>query len=142
MQTTLTTIWTPAGTEYFTAAGELVAVARHTERGGAMLEIAPAFRRGHGFPLAWPTLEAAGFAVLALAACRPVRGLTAEMRASIKNAARDAMEFWPNGHLGEYSRRSDLRSAFGVMRRRFNDGEPITIAAAYVATDAQHHQDM
>jgi hypothetical protein len=47
---------------------------------------------------------------------RKVFNLTDEQRASIRREAARAMEYFPNAHLGDHSRREDLRSAFLTLR--------------------------
>ncbi len=59
----------------------------------------------------------------------------------IRQAVCLAMEYWPNSHLGDYSRRQDMRSAFKQIR----DAEPTIglLPAVYrVEDDAYNHQDM
>ncbi len=39
-----------------------------------------------------------------------------ELKSTVRAAVLDAMEYWPNSHLGDYSRRQDMRSAFKMLR--------------------------
>lgn len=60
----------------------------------------------------------------------------------VREAVADAMLYWPNAHLGDYTRREDMHSAFGIIRRRVQSGQHIQAAVAYVANDALRHADM
>jgi hypothetical protein len=63
-------------------------------------------------------------------------------REQVREAVAAAMEFWPNAHLGDYTRREDLHSAFGMMRRHIAAGESVGSAAGSVLIDALRHEDM
>lgn len=61
----------------------------------------------------------------------------------IFQAAYEAMEYYPNSHLGEYSRLDDLRSVFRCIRRRVSDhGQTVFQAAQDIYLDAQRYVDM
>jgi len=47
---------------------------------------------------------------------KPITNLSPETRADIRNAVALAMEYWPNAHLGDYSRQHDMRQAFRMLR--------------------------
>lgn len=42
--------------------------------------------------------------------------MTPALKSSIRDAASRALEYWPNSHLGDRTRRQDLRSAFLMIR--------------------------
>lgn len=42
--------------------------------------------------------------------------MTPTLKSSIRDAAGRALEYWPNSHLGDRTRRQDLRSAFLMIR--------------------------
>lgn len=72
-----------------------------------------------------------------------IRNLQQSDRRMIREAAALAMDYWPNAHLGDYSRREDLRSAFTIIRRRVEiGGESVHAAAAHVQISAFSHRDM
>lgn len=61
----------------------------------------------------------------------------------IRNAVCDAVRYYPNAHLGEYSVREDIRSAFLFMRQRLEcDGACVESAAMDLQTHAYRHADM
>lgn len=60
----------------------------------------------------------------------------------VRRAAELAMRYWPNSHLGAYTRRDDLRSAFVQMRARLRGGDHIQAAAGAVEMDAYRHVNM
>ncbi len=60
----------------------------------------------------------------------------------LRDAVMDAMQFWPNAHLGTYTRRDDLRSAFRMIRSWLKAGDTIQAAIGRVANDALRHMDM
>ncbi len=68
--------------------------------------------------------------------------LTADSRHTVRNAVELAVRYWPNAHLGDYTPREDLRSAFKFLRVRLNRGAPLQLAAAELETDAYRHADM
>lgn len=68
--------------------------------------------------------------------------MTLNAREDVRRAAELAMHYWPNAHLGDCSRRDDLRSAFRFMRSRLNRGWPIQSAAGDLERDAYRHADM
>lgn len=63
-------------------------------------------------------------------------------RRAVRDAASLAMRYWPNSHLGELSRRDDLRSAFRLIRNYVNRGLNVQQAAGVVEMDAYRHADM
>lgn len=65
-----------------------------------------------------------------------------ETRHMVRDAARLAMDYWPNAHLGDCSRRQDLRSAFYQMRCGLGAGDSIQQAAGAVEMDAYRHANM
>lgn len=61
----------------------------------------------------------------------------------IFQAAYDCMEYYPNSHLGDYSRLDDLRSVFRGIRRRVEvHGQTVYQAAQDLYRDAQRYVDM
>jgi len=65
-----------------------------------------------------------------------------QTRQMVRQAASLAMDYWPNSHLGDYSRREDHRSAFLRMRASLSRGDTIQSAAGQVEADACRHMDM
>jgi hypothetical protein len=63
-------------------------------------------------------------------------------RNAVRNAVKLAMHYWPNSHLGDYSPREDMRSAFLMIRTRLERGESIQSAISDVETSAYRHADM
>ena len=68
--------------------------------------------------------------------------MTPNAKQDVRRAAELAMCCWPNAHLGDYSRRDDLRSAFRLMRSRLRHGLSIQAAAGAVEMDAYRHANM
>lgn len=71
----------------------------------------------------------------------PIRDLDATERRLVRSAVRLAVRYWPNSHLGAYSPREDIRSAF----KRIRSHEPIIglLPAVYdIEDDAYRHADM
>lgn len=67
--------------------------------------------------------------------------LTPDERELVRGAVKAAVRYWPNAHLGDYTTREDIRSAFMRIRR----DAPIVgfLAAVYrLEDDALAHQDM
>lgn len=58
----------------------------------------------------------------------PVNGLYPVERADIRYAVALAVAYWPNKHLGEYSRLEDIRRAFQYLR------ESMGVLSPHVAT--------
>lgn len=68
--------------------------------------------------------------------------MTRNARQDVRQAATLAVRYWPNSHLGDYSPREDLRSAFRMMRSHLRAGESIQAAAGAVEMDAYRHANM
>lgn len=70
-----------------------------------------------------------------------ITNLDRAARASIKDAVKLAMEFWPNAHLGDNTRREDMQSAFKMIRSHTKSGN-IYCGIAAVEDSAYRHEDM
>jgi hypothetical protein len=64
------------------------------------------------------------------------------IRETVRPAVELAVRYWPNAHLGDYTPRQDIRSAFHLIRSAMNAGETIQSAAGRVEMDAYRHADM
>ncbi len=71
----------------------------------------------------------------------PINGLYPVERANIRYAVHLAVAYWPNAHLGEYSRLEDIRRAFQQLRASMDVLSP-GVAATNLLIDAYRHQDM
>ena len=67
--------------------------------------------------------------------------LNADTRALVRQAARQAMLWWPNAHLGDRTRREDMRTAFTCIRC-VAPKTGINGAAMQVLDSAQSCEDM
>ncbi len=63
-------------------------------------------------------------------------------RADVRHAVELAVQYWPNSHLGSYTPRQDIRSAFLFIRNRVNRGEHIQSAVGQLESDAYRHANM
>jgi hypothetical protein len=74
----------------------------------------------------------------------PINNLRKYERSHIRNAVRDAVRYWPNAHLGVYSPREDIHSAFNRLRHECEAFGRDTLAAATaaLARDALLYADM
>lgn len=70
-----------------------------------------------------------------------ISNLKPETRAEIRQAVSFAMEVWPNSHLGDYSRREDMASAFRMIRRHA-DQDGIHAAIGALERNAHTYVDM
>ena len=61
---------------------------------------------------------------------------------NIREAVALAMDYWPNSHLGDYSRREDMQSAFRIIRSHAERGNGLQDGIANVLTSAYRHADM
>ena len=61
---------------------------------------------------------------------------------AIKEAARAAMDLYPNAHLGDMTRREDLHSVMSVIRQRVTQGQAPIIAAQDILMDTYRYEDM
>ena len=50
-----------------------------------------------------------------------------------------AVRYWPNSHLGDYTPREDIRSAFRFIRARIDRGFSVESAASELESDAIRH---
>jgi hypothetical protein len=67
--------------------------------------------------------------------------LTTDHRDMIRDAVSLAVRYWPNSHLGDYTPREDIRSAFKFIRSHAQrDGLMPAIGA--LEDDAYRHMDM
>lgn len=76
-------------------------------------------------------------------AAAPICNLTHETREDIRQAVGLAMTYWPNSHLGTYSPREDMRSAFKMLRSHtaYHDGN-IHAGIGALSGDAYRCADM
>jgi len=63
-------------------------------------------------------------------------------RTDIRRAVKLAMDYWPNAHLGDYSPREDMRSAFVMIRSHAERGDGLHAGIAAVERSAYAHADM
>lgn len=63
-------------------------------------------------------------------------------KTAIREAVKLAMAYWPNAHLGDYSRREDMRSAFVIIRSHAERGNGLVDGIHQVLTSAYRHADM
>lgn len=68
--------------------------------------------------------------------------MTKETRSQIREAVRLAVAYWPNAHLGDYSAREDIRSAFTIMRSHAERGDGLHAGISNVLSSAYRHADM
>lgn len=61
---------------------------------------------------------------------------------AVHDAVRDAVEYWPNAHLGADTPSDDIRAAFRYLRRRVAGGMTLYNAAQDLYADAQRYVDM
>jgi hypothetical protein len=71
-----------------------------------------------------------------------IRNICADDRERVREAVRLAMEFWPNAHLGDNSRREDMNSAFRMIRSYVAAGQSVAAAAGTLENDAYRHENM
>jgi hypothetical protein len=68
--------------------------------------------------------------------------MTNQTRNSIRAAVKLAMQYWPNSHLGDYSPREDMQSAFRIIRSHAEGGDGLHAGIANVEHSAYRHMDM
>jgi len=68
--------------------------------------------------------------------------MTTDTRDSIREAVKLAMHYWPNAHLGDYSRREDMQSAFRIIRSHAERGNGLQDGISNVLSSAYRHADM
>lgn len=78
---------------------------------------------------------------MALVIKTTVRGLSSEMRESVRDAVNLALEYWPNAHLGDVPPREDIKSAFRMLRS-WIPVVGIHAAIGKVSESAYRHMDM
>lgn len=72
-----------------------------------------------------------------------IKCLSPENREDIRHAVALAMTYWPNSHLGDYSPREDMRSAFRMLRSHTDyNGGNIHAGIGALSGDAYRHADM
>ena len=72
----------------------------------------------------------------------PITRISADERNDIREAVLDAVEFWPNAHLGECSPREDIHSAFRMIRSHAIHNGNLRSGISALWSDAQRHIDM
>jgi len=65
-----------------------------------------------------------------------------KVREVVQAPVRLAVANWPNAHLGDYTPRQDIRSAFCLIRSAMGRGDSIQTAAGRIEMDAYRHADM
>ena len=70
-----------------------------------------------------------------------IRRITAHERVLIRAAVRRAMALWPNAHLGDQTRREDMREAFRMLRAH-SEGGRVELGASAVERDTDRYEDM
>lgn len=68
--------------------------------------------------------------------------LSADDRTDIRNAVLAAVRYWPNAHLGSYTPREDIRSAFRMLRSHAAHHGYLQAGIGAVQRDACAHSDM
>ncbi len=68
--------------------------------------------------------------------------MTRDTLNQVRDAVGLAVRYWPNSHLGDYTPREDIRSAFRFIRGRLNRGVHLQAAAGEIASDAYRHANM
>lgn len=71
----------------------------------------------------------------------PILNLTADDREAIRTAVHEAMDLWPNAHLGDQTRRQDMRAAFMFLRMNAEGGS-IQRACNRLMMDTIRYEDM
>jgi hypothetical protein len=71
-----------------------------------------------------------------------ITNIKPEVRHEIRHAVGAAMQYWPNAHLGDCSRRQDMRGAFMLIRSRIRAGYSINAAIGEVEMSAYRHANM
>jgi hypothetical protein len=77
-----------------------------------------------------------------MTATAAIHNLTPNARKDIRHAVDLAVRYWPNSHLGDFTPREDIRSAFLRIRREVERGQPIQSAVGQVEMDAYRHANM
>lgn len=73
---------------------------------------------------------------------KAITGLDQGTRELIRLSVGMAMDWWPNSHLGEYSTREDMRSAFEFLRNNIERTGDVWGAAYLLQQDAFTYADM
>ena len=73
---------------------------------------------------------------------RRVHDLGPLTRRVIREAASEAMDLYPNAHLGDCTRREDLRTVMRIIRQRVCEGQRPIDAAQDILQDAYRYEDM
>ena len=68
--------------------------------------------------------------------------MTKTERDDIRHAVKLAVAYWPNSHLGDYTPREDIRSAFVIIRGHAERGAGLRAGIANVESSAYRHADM
>jgi hypothetical protein len=68
--------------------------------------------------------------------------MTNTTKQTIRAAVKLAVAYWPNSHLGDYSAREDIRSAFTIIRSHAERGDGLHAGIAAVESSAYRHADM
>jgi hypothetical protein len=68
--------------------------------------------------------------------------MTNTTRSQIREAVKLAVAYWPNSHLGDYSPREDIQSAFRIIRSHAERGDGLHAGISNVLSSAYRHADM
>lgn len=68
--------------------------------------------------------------------------MTEALRLAIRDAVGRAIEHWPNSHLGDRTRRQDLRSAFLMIRSHAKPSGSVWDGVYALARDVDRYVDM
>lgn len=71
-----------------------------------------------------------------------IKSLSHDEKTAIRAAVFTACEYFPNSHLGAYSRREDMRNGFKSIRRHIEAGNDAFQAASALSCDAYRYVDM
>lgn len=61
---------------------------------------------------------------------------------AVREAVSLACRYWPNSHLGDYTVREDMRSAFRLIRSHVRHGDDLFAACGRIAGDAHRYANM
>lgn len=68
--------------------------------------------------------------------------LSPTARANLRAAVSLAVRYWPNSHIGDYTPRQVIRSAFLRVRRSVERGNHVQAAIGQLEMDAYRHANM
>jgi len=71
-----------------------------------------------------------------------ISNLDADTKEAIRYQVERAMELFPNAHLGDYSRRQDMHSAFRMIRSHAEHQGYIQAGVGALSRDLYRYEDM